>query len=122
MTMPNFFVIGAQKAGTTSLYHHLKQHPQVFMSPVKEPFFFNHEIDSSGKVVKERFGGPVRPRRPKYANLDEYRTLFKEVGDERAIGEASVLYHYVAGTAERIKRYVPEAKAIALLRNPADRA
>ena len=122
MTMPNFFIIGAQKAGTTSLYHYLKQHPQVYMSPVKEPFFFNHEIDPNGKVLKERFGGPGRPRKPRFANLDEYRALFEGVRDEKAIGEASVLYICVPGTAERIKRYAPEAKAIAILRNPADRA
>jgi Sulfotransferase family len=122
MTMPNFFIIGAQKAGTTSLYHYLNQHPQVYMSPVKEPFFFSHRIDPDGQVVKERFGGPVRERKPKLANLDEYRALFEGVEDEKAIGEASPLYHYAPGTAERIKKFVPEAKAIALLRNPADRA
>ena len=48
MTMPNFFIVGAQKAGTTSLYHYLNQHPQVYMSPIKEPFFFDHEMDSKG--------------------------------------------------------------------------
>jgi hypothetical protein len=121
MTMPNFFIIGAQKAGTTSLYHYLKQHPQVFMSPVKEPFFFNHEINSEGEVLKERFGGPGRWRKPKFANLKEYRTLFEGV-EEEAIGEASVLYICVPGTADRIQRHAPGAKAIALLRNPADRA
>src|SRR3712207_1803805 len=122
MTMPNFFIIGAQKAGTTSLYHYLKQHPQVYMSPVKEPFFFNHEIGPDGEVLKERFGGPGRSRNPKFANLEEYCTLFEAVRDEEAIGEASVLYICVPGTAERIERYAPGAKAIALLRDPADRA
>jgi len=121
MTMPNFFLIGAQKAGTTSLYSYLKQHPQVYMSPIKEPFFFDHEIDSRGEVVREKFGGPVTPH-VKFADIREYRTLFRGVSGEKAIGEASVLYIYAPGTAERIKRYVPEAKLIALLRNPADRA
>jgi len=121
MTMPNFFLIGAQKAGTTSLYSYLKQHPQIYMSPIKEPFFFDHEIDSRGEVVREKFGGPVTPH-VKFADIREYRTLFRGVSGEKAIGEASVLYIYAPGTAERIKRYVPEAKLIALLRNPADRA
>ncbi len=40
MTLPNFLVIGAGKSGTTSLYHYLRQHPQIFMSPTKEPNFF----------------------------------------------------------------------------------
>jgi hypothetical protein len=121
MTMPNFFVIGAQKAGTTSLYYYLRQHPQVYMSPIKEPFFFDHKINARGEVVREQFGGPGPPH-VKFANLGEYRTLFRGVSGEKAIGEASVLYIYAPGTAERIKRYVPEAKVIALLRNPADRA
>jgi hypothetical protein len=121
MTMPNFFVVGAQKAGTTSLYHYLKQHPQIYMSPIKEPFFFDHKIDAKGEVVRQQFGGPGPPH-VKFANIGEYRTLFRGVSDEKAIGEASVLYLYAPGTAERIKRYVPEAKVIAFLRNPADRA
>ena len=61
MTMPNFFIVGAQKAGTTSLYHYLNQHPQVYMSPVKEPFFFDHELDSRGEVVEREFGGRRQP-------------------------------------------------------------
>jgi Sulfotransferase family len=121
MTMPNFFIIGAQKAGTSSLYHYLKQHPQVYMSPIKEPFFFDHELNSRGEVVRAEFGGPSRPH-IKFANIGEYRTLFRGVSGEKAIGEASVLYIYAPGTAERIKRCVPEARVIALLRNPADRA
>ena len=119
--MPNFFIIGAQKAGTSSLYHYLKQHPQVYMSPIKEPFFFDHELNAKGEVVRAEFGGPGPPH-IKFANIGEYRTLFREVSGEKAIGEASVLYIYAPGTAERIKRYVPEARVIALLRNPADRA
>ena len=122
MTMPNFFIIGAQKAGTTSLYHYLNQHPQVYMSPVKEPFFFNHEINPKGEVVIQTFGGPSPHQPAEFAKLDAYRALFRGIKSERAIGEASPLYIYVPGTAERIKKYVPEAKAIALLRNPADRA
>jgi hypothetical protein len=122
MTMPNFFIIGAQKAGTTSLYHYLNQHPQVYMSPDKEPFFFNYEITPDGEAVKQRFGGPGRRQAPKVANLEEYRALFEGVTDEKAIGEASTLYIYAPGTADRIKRYVPQARSIALLRNPADRA
>jgi hypothetical protein len=119
-TMPNFFVIGAQKAGTTSLYHYLDQHHQVYMSPVKEPFFFDHEIDSYGEVVQQRREGHHQP--PRFVNLEEYRTLFRGVREETAVGEASPLYIYAPGTAERIKKYVPEARSIALLRNPADRA
>jgi hypothetical protein len=120
MTMPNFFIIGAQKAGTTSLYHYLNQHPQVYMSPIKEPFFFDHEMDSQGEVVRREFGGHRQP--PRFANIEEYCALFEGVENEKAIGEATPLYIYAPGTPERIEKYVPGAKSIALLRHPADRA
>ncbi|TCJ15465.1 sulfotransferase [Rubrobacter taiwanensis] len=122
MTLPNFFIIGAQKAGTTSLYHYLAQHPDIYMSPVKEPGFFNYEITPGGEVIPGEFGDPHHRRAPRFSNLDEYRALFRGATGEAAIGEASPLYIYVPGTARRIKRYVPEAKIVALLRNPADRA
>src|ERR671912_401234 len=120
MTMPNFFIVGAQKAGTTSLYQYLNQHPQVYMSPIKEPFFFDHEMDSKGEVVRREFEGHRQP--PRFTNIEEYSTLFEGVRGEKAIGEATPLYIYAPGTAERIERYAPGAKSIALLRNPADRA
>ncbi len=120
MTMPNFFIVGAQKAGTTSLYHYLNQHPQVYMSPIKEPFFFDHELDSKGEVVRREFEGHRQP--PRFTNIEEYSALFEGVRGEKAIGEATPLYIYAPGTAGRIERYVPGAKSIALLRNPADRA
>jgi hypothetical protein len=120
MTMPNFFIVGAQKGGTTSLYHYLNQHPQVYMSPIKEPFFFDHEMNSEGEVVRREFAGHRQP--PRFTNIEEYRALFEGVRGEKAIGEATPLYIYAPGTPERIERYVPGAKSIALLRNPADRA
>ena len=120
MTMPSFFIVGAQKAGTTSLYQYLNQHPQVYMSPIKEPFFFDHEMDSKGEVVRREFAGHRQP--PRFTNIEEYSTLFEGARDEKAIGEATPLYIYAPGTAERIERFVPGAKPIALLRNPADRA
>jgi hypothetical protein len=120
MTMPNFFIVGAQKAGTTSLYHYLDQHPEVYMSPIKEPFFFDHAMDPEGGVVGREFGGHRQP--PRFADIGEYRALFEGVENEKAIGEATPLYIYAPGTPERIERHVPGAKSIALLRHPADRA
>jgi hypothetical protein len=120
VTMPNFFIVGAQKAGTTSLYQYLNQHPQVYMSPIKEPFFFDHEMDPKGGVVGREFEGHRQP--PRFTSIEEYSALFDGVKDEKAIGEATPLYIYAPGTAERIERHVPGAKTIAVLRNPADRA
>ncbi|HEX5912914.1 MAG TPA: sulfotransferase, partial [Rubrobacter sp.] len=102
MTMPNFFIVGAQKAGTTSLYQYLNQHPQVYMSPIKEPFFFDHEMDSEGGVVWREFEGHRQP--PRFTSIEEYSALFEGVKDEKAIGEATPLYIYAPGTARRIER------------------
>ena len=122
MAMPNCFIIGAQKAGTTSLYHYLTQHPQVYMSPVKEPCFFNYAIDSEGNIIGGGFGDSGYHKGPRFTNVDEYHALFRRAGNERVVGEASPPYIYVPGTAERIARYAPEARVIAILRNPAERA
>jgi hypothetical protein len=111
--MPNFFIIGAQKAGTTSLYYYLKQHPQVYMSPVKEPHFFE------GMDSKYRKRGRSLPP---VTDLGDYQALFEGVTDEKVIGEASASYLYSPKAPALIERSVPHAKLIAVLRNPADRA
>jgi len=107
------------KSGTTSLYHYLKQHPQIYMSPVKEPKFFALEgepfySDSRGSGGLARIKG-IR-------DIKSYQEQFEEVSHEIAIGEASPLYIYVPKAVERIKYYIPEAKLIAILRHPVDRA
>ncbi len=109
MVMPNFLVIGAMKSGTTALYYYLEQHPQIYMSPIKEPNFFCYE----GQVVADRNS---------ITQIGDYQDLFKGVSGEKAIGEASHCYLYEPRAIERIKHYVPGAKLIAILRNPVDRA
>lgn len=118
MTLPNFLVIGAHKAGTTALYNYLKQHPQVYMSPAKEPRFFALE----GKNLK--FLGPKKDpgNRCRFTTLEAYRELFQGVSSEVAIGEASTLYLYSQEAPKRIQHYIPDAKLIAILRNPIKRA
>jgi hypothetical protein len=118
MTMPNFLIIGAQKAGTTSLYHYLKQHPQIYMSPVKEAHFFDYE-----GTERQAFRGPGPSSHPrKVDNVEDYRALFDGASGEKAIGEVSPLYLYIPEAPGRIRRRIPDAKLIAILRNPADRA
>lgn len=119
MTMPNFLIIGAGKSGTTSLYHYLRQHPQVYMSPVKEPKFFAVE----GKKLD--FRGPndeISMNRGSITDINAYQALFRNVTNERAVGEASPLYLYSPEAPGRIKHYIPEAKLIAILRDPVERA
>jgi len=118
MTLPNFLVIGAAKCGTTALYEYLSQHPDVFMSPVKEPRFFALE----GEPL--HFGGPDAEVTNEVSinELDTYLSLFEGVRDEQAIGEASPLYLYHPRAPQRIKHYIPNVKMIAILRDPVERA
>lgn len=116
--LPTFFVVGVAKAGTTSLYHYLAQHPDIYMSPVKEPRFFaleGHSLDFPGP-------GDERVRETTTTTFEAYRALFDGVRGERAVGEASVIYLYHPGAAAAIARAIPDARIIALLRDPADRA
>jgi len=115
---PNFFVIGAGKSGTTSLYHYLKQHPQIFMSPVKEPKYFalaGHDLD---------FKGPGDSRIVPDTTTTEsaYLALFEGAGDEPVVGEASTIYLGDFGAAAKMAGQVPDARLVAVLRHPADRA
>jgi hypothetical protein len=111
---PNFFIVGAPKAGTTSLYYYLKRHPEVFMSPVKEPNYFSYDETVKQNLYHKEKG---------VGTMDEYRKLFSDVnGHHKAIGEASVSYLFYPSVPEKIKGMSPEARIIISLRNPVDRA
>lgn len=103
MKKPNFFILGAGKCGTTSLYFYLKQHPEIYLSPIKEPTFFCEEF----QVVKN----PIK-----------YFNLFELAKNEKIIGEASHAYLSSPASANVLKALFPEAKFVVILRNPADRA
>ena len=120
MAKPNFLIIGAAKAGTSSLYHYLNEHPQVYMSPVKEPRFFAPELYTD--CLKDPYRSGAKEHRSDPMSSEEYIALFEGVSDEIAIGEASTEYLYVPKAAERIKAQLPDVKVIAVLRDPAERA
>jgi hypothetical protein len=110
MALPTFFIIGAPKAGTTSLHHYLDQHPEIQMSAVKEPQFFSGPPD----------GIPYRMGR--IEDLGRYEELFDPA--VRVRGEATAEYAVSprrVGVPERIGEMVPEAKFIYLVRNPVAR-
>jgi Sulfotransferase family len=119
MVMPNFLIIGAAKAGTTALNDALIQHPQVYMSPRKEPNFFALEGEplnyAAGSVQTAYLTHCV-------TDLATYCDRFSQVRGEIAIGEASPLYLYDPQAPERIQHYIPDAKLIAILRDPIERA
>jgi hypothetical protein len=118
--LPNFLLIGTAKAGTTSLYHYLRQHPEVFMPAVKEPRFFAYLDDppamtGPGDRASNEAAGAVY-------TMADYRALFDEVEGERAVGEASVNYLYSDTAPRRIREHLPDVQLIAVLRNPIERA
>ena len=111
MKSPNFIVIGAGKCGTTSLYDYLNQHPQVYLCPQKETYFFVPE--------------PIRSKfKPWGAITDfsDYANLFKNADDNSVIGEISTTYYRHSGAAQQIYQTLPNVKIIAILRDPASRA
>jgi len=106
MQLPRFLIIGAAKCGTTSLYHQLNQHPQVYLPAVKEPTFFSeHGVGTWGK------------------GLDWYRSLFADAGDDQISGEASTSYTkapWYGDAAAKIHQTVPDVKLIYMVRDPVD--
>jgi len=117
MTMPNFLIIGAAKCGTSSVYHYLRQNPEIYMSPIKEPHFFALEGQTT------RFGGPDDGMlRNGITRMEDYRTLFQNASTERVIGEASTSYLYDPIAPRRIRHHLADVKLVVILRNPVDRA
>ncbi len=106
---PDFFIVGHHKCGTTALYRMLRGHPQVYMSDLKEPRFFDG--------VQHRFRGSVRRAVPK--TLDEYLSLFAAATPAQRIGDASPGYLFSRTAASRIADVQPAARIVAILREPA---
>jgi hypothetical protein len=110
--MPSFLIIGVPKAGTTSLYNYLIRHPLVRPSLKKEVNFFSHRFYKGINWYRIHF-----PLNSKYLS---YLPGVKQ--GEYITGEASTTYIGYPHAARRIKKYLPQVKLIALLRNPIDRA
>lgn len=115
---PNFFIIGAPKCGTTALYDILRQHPEIYMSIVKEPHYFTFD----GEVPIFQGPGGNYFRRVAVTRPLAYLMLFAGANGHRAIGEASPSYLRSQVAAKRIYNSAPAAKIIVLLRQPAERA
>ena len=109
---PNLFVVGAAKAGTTSLAYYLQQHPDIYVSPFKEPHHFSRIAPSP--ELKAFF--------PSVADEANYLKLFRDARQESILCEASTSYLWAEKTPQRIFERVPEAKIIILLREPVGRA
>ncbi len=105
--VPDFFIVGQPKSGTTALYDMLAAHPQIFVPELREPAFFADEL----------------PRQDHRTTLpestEEYRSLFADARPEQLIGERSAMYLWSASAARRIAAAQPAARIIAILREPA---
>jgi len=102
MRKPDVFIVGASKCGTTAMYDYLKQHPEIFMSPEKEPMYFCTDLI------------------PHRRSEEEYLKLFYGAGKEKRVGEASSSYLYSQHAAREIKSFSPSARIIIMLRNPVE--
>jgi len=112
MNKPDFFIVGTPKAGTTSLYYYLEEHPDIYMSPIKETNYFSYsEIKEQGLYYNEEH----------IVSVEDYEAQFAGATHEKAKGEASVSYLFYPSVPSKIKAYNPQARIIMVLRNPVDR-
>ena len=119
MTLPNFLVIGAAKAGTSSLEMYLRQHPEIFLNSTwKELRFFAYD----GHPPSYAGPGDVESNKHTITTLGTYQAQFQGASGKKAIGEVSPIYLYSERAPERIAHYIPDVKLIAVLRNPVERA
>ena len=105
MKRPELFLVGAPKCGTTSLYAQLQAHPEIFMSPVKEPAFFDVDL--------------YQPT-PGTRSLEQYLSYFADASEEQLAGEASTSYLFSTRAAAEIAAFAPGAKIIAMVRDPVE--
>ena len=91
MTIPNTFIVGAPRSGTTALHHYLSQHPDIFMSEPKEPHHFGRDLWTEYTEFFRRF-----------RDKDRYLALFAEANGHAAVGEASVWYLFSSTAAAEI--------------------
>jgi hypothetical protein len=107
---PNFFLVGAPRAGTTSLWQYLKAHPEVYMPATLEGKEPSHFCDLTAPWAR------------RCRDYETYLTLFEKGHRALAVGDASTNYLIAPEAAGRIQRQYPDAKILIILRNPADRA
>ncbi len=118
MALPDFFIAGAPKAGTTALHVALARHPSLYMSAVKEPKFFL----TDGPPPTKGGPGDVQTYREHVWRRDDYEALFDAAPAGALRGESTPFYLYDRDAQRRIQQLIPDARLIAILRDPVERA
>lgn len=113
--IPNLFIVGQPKTGTSAVHEYLSQHPEVFMSSDKEPLFFCWDFRDEAERITH-----YNLFKFKYRNRGEYLSLFEGVTNEKIIGESTTHYLYSKVAAQKIFEYNSQAKILIFLRNPVD--
>jgi Sulfotransferase family len=119
VALPDFFVIGAPKAGTTALHAALATHPQLFLSSVKEPKFF---LCDEQPPPREKGPGDAHSAQEWVWRRDRYEALFDGAPPGALRGESTPFYLSDFRAQRRMREAVPEARLIAVVRDPVDRA
>lgn len=117
--LPDFLLVGAPKAGTTALHAALAQHPQLFLSPVKEPKYY---LCGDSPPPAYRGPGDAHSNQEWVWQRQRYLDLFAGAGDDQLAGESTPFYLYHRDARRRLAADLPAAKLIAVLRDPVDRA
>jgi hypothetical protein len=118
MPLPDFLIAGVPKAGTTALHAALAPHPDLYLSPVKEPKFFL----TDGPPPRHGGPGDVQTYQEHVWRRDDYEALFAAAPDGALLGEATPFYLHDLDSHAPIKALVPQARLVVLLRDPVDRA
>jgi hypothetical protein len=105
--IPNFFIVGAPKCGTTAMSEYLRTHPDICFSEPKEPSFFNTDFSSKFRTVKTQ---------------EEYLSYFQCKNKEKVVGEGSTWYLYSKEAVPNILKFNPNSKFVVMVRNPVDMA
>lgn len=119
--LPNFVIVGAMKSGTTTLWYHLRQHPDIFMPSRKELRFLSssHFFDGKVNTYAYHYVCDCDP----YYSIEDYLEEFTTAGNKKAVGEASPQYLYnYSTTIPVIKKYIGDPRIIIILRDPVERA
>ena len=118
MEKANLFIVGAAKCGTTSLHEYLQQHPEIYMSDIKEPHFFS-EVDN---VLYEESSEKKKKHTSLVKDISQYNQLFEAGAMHVYRGESSPSYLWDQNASQKIYEYNPQSKIIIMLRNPIRRA